>query len=104
MRSYRKAYRTYDFKTIFATPPPGFTITNSGVNATKADELTKVCVRIGSLFQGKPYYVIQLYNRFAPVDHYDGFDADGNVVDTFTGLNLANTFADCQFYSDHPEN
>lgn len=100
MRSYFKAYRTWDFRTIMTEIPAGMTETNPGVNASDATQLTKVAILLADAHAWVP----PLYNRIAKVDQWIGYDVDGNPVDFDSGLDLANRLFETLFYADHPRN
>ena len=129
MRTYRKAWRSKDFKIILTEIPPGLNI----------EDFEQVCVildyRVGPerppaapgsipTPHGNLWFA-QLYNRIAAPANWvafngdgsltwTGFDGDGNpvaslgavgqLVDGASGLDLANHMFDVRSYDQHPEN
>jgi hypothetical protein len=111
MRSYRKCYRSEDFKTVTLNPPPGLTVSNAGTNAGPG-QVAKMFFRVESLFGGKPFYALSSYNEMAAApsikfidDSVDPFDCTTWVIlQSFGGLQFANRVFDLQFFADHPVN
>ncbi len=102
VRSYRKCYRSEDFKTVTFTPN-GLTVSNSGQNAGPG-QVAKMFFKEASLFGGKPYTAIQVYNEIAAAAQVEFRDANGLVYFSTSGLSYANQVFDLRFFKDHPEN
>jgi hypothetical protein len=108
MRTYRKAWRTKDFKTILTEIPPGTDLSNLDLVALVLDYRVgpeRPPAAPGSIpTPHSNLWFAQLYNRIAACDQWVGYDANSTPIDGDSGITLANKLFDVRDYASKPDN